>query len=55
MVNDENNGTASVDEGGGESFSAAFNDNENQRLDAALPGASNSGAGRSRAMEPAGT
>ena len=36
MVNDENNGTVSVDEGGGESFSAAFNDNEHQRLDAAL-------------------
>jgi len=36
MVNDENNGTVSVDEGGGESFAAAFNDGENRRLDAAL-------------------
>jgi choline dehydrogenase-like flavoprotein len=36
MVNDENNGTVSVDEGGGESFAAAFNDSENKRLDDAL-------------------
>jgi len=35
-VNDENNGVVAIDEGGGESFSAAFNDSENQRLDAAL-------------------
>ena len=36
MVNDENNGTVSVDEGGGEAFAAQFNERENERLDAAL-------------------
>ncbi len=36
MVNDENNGTVTVDEGGGESFAADFNDREHARMDAAL-------------------
>ena len=36
MVNDENNGTVSVDEGGAELFAASFNEREQQRLDAAL-------------------
>ena len=36
MVNDENNGTVSLDENGGEAFAAAFNDRETERLDAAL-------------------
>ena len=36
MVNDENNGTVSVDENGGEVFAAAFDEREKERLDAAL-------------------
>jgi choline dehydrogenase-like flavoprotein len=36
MVNDENNGTVSIDEDGGESFAASFNERETERLDAAL-------------------
>jgi choline dehydrogenase-like flavoprotein len=36
MVNDENNGTVSLDENGGEAFTAAFNERENRRLDDAL-------------------
>jgi choline dehydrogenase-like flavoprotein len=36
MVNDENNGTVSVDEGGAELFAASFNEREQERLDAAL-------------------
>jgi choline dehydrogenase-like flavoprotein len=36
MVNDENNGTVTVDESGGESFAAEFNDREHARMDAAL-------------------
>ncbi len=36
MVNDENNGTVSLDEGGGEAFAADFNDREHGRMDAAL-------------------
>jgi choline dehydrogenase-like flavoprotein len=36
MVNDENNGTVSLDENGGEAFTAAFNVRENRRLDYAL-------------------
>jgi choline dehydrogenase-like flavoprotein len=36
MVNDENNGTVSLDEGGAEAFAADFNDREHGRMDAAL-------------------
>ncbi len=36
MVNDENNGTVSLDESGGEAFAASFNDRERGRMDAAL-------------------
>jgi choline dehydrogenase-like flavoprotein len=36
MVNDENNGSVLVDEHGGESFEAAFNEREQRRIDGAL-------------------
>jgi choline dehydrogenase-like flavoprotein len=36
MVNDENNGTVSLDENGDEAFAAPFNERETERLDAAL-------------------
>ncbi len=36
MVNDENNGRVSLDENGGESFEAAFNEREQARIDGAL-------------------
>jgi choline dehydrogenase-like flavoprotein len=36
MVNDENNGTVTLDENGGEVFAAAFDEREKERLDAAL-------------------
>jgi choline dehydrogenase-like flavoprotein len=36
MVNDDNNGSVSVDEGGAESFAASFNEAEQRRIDGAL-------------------
>ncbi len=36
MVNDENNGSVEVDENGGESFTASFNEREQERIDGAL-------------------
>jgi choline dehydrogenase-like flavoprotein len=36
MVNDENNGAVALDENGGETFSADFNEREQSRIDAAL-------------------
>jgi choline dehydrogenase-like flavoprotein len=36
MVNDENNGSVQLDGDGGESFSAAFNEREQERIDGAL-------------------
>ena len=36
MVNDENNGSVRVEEDGGESFEASFNDGERARIDGAL-------------------
>ena len=36
MVNDENNGSVALDENGGESFAASFNEREHERIDGAL-------------------
>ena len=36
MVNDENNGSVALDENGGESFAASFNERERERIDGAL-------------------